>query len=314
MARTQAQLISRSPIEQLHPATNLQFGGQQYGGPRQGEGYPAVTGSFEAMGMHGSPPMWNDDVRSVNSFAGFEGRSSSHLMDSDGHSLASFPPPSHRRTQGRPQGGSGRLAPGAGESYVTPLQRAFGQGQSNFASGAPSAILPPLPPLPDLSDAPRRRELHNSGRKMVARDAGRPYPSFAHSRTNSSSSVPTAAMDPHHLDGGLPMSGDEPAKPLRALNRDHETYVWKEEQGQLYRVAPGSAPSHGEMLVFPAGSCELGLSYFSMGITDSSRSQTTKCTRTTSRSSLPTRRRAPTIGSEGNRASPSARASASRTR
>lgn len=49
----------------------------------------------------------------------------------------------------------------------------------------------------------------------------------------------------------------EPGKPLRALNRDLETYVWKEEQGQLYRVSPGAGPVNGELLVFPPGSCKV---------------------------------------------------------
>ncbi|ORY65645.1 hypothetical protein BCR35DRAFT_308586 [Leucosporidium creatinivorum] len=54
--------------------------------------------------------------------------------------------------------------------------------------------------------------------------------------------------------GGGEMADPEPGKPLRALNRDLETYVWKEEQGQLYRVSPGAGPVHGELLVFPPGS------------------------------------------------------------
>lgn len=67
---------------------------------------------------------------------------------------------------------------------------------------------------------------------------------------------PGTAIPPELVRGRRVGGGSCKRRALRPLNRETETYVWSVERAQLSRVLPGEEAVDGEVIVFPAGSCE----------------------------------------------------------
>lgn len=207
--------------------------------------YRGASSSLSNLGMRASPRLWDEDARSASSLPQ---ESLSRSYD-DHHSAASFSPPSHYAPR--------QAASSSG--FAPPLQR--GATVPSGLGDFPATAEPPFTPGPSSAFTPaavetesstRRRETGSAApRRYDTRESSRPYPSRSRSTTYDSDFSEGTSSERKSFS----TESSTGSQPLRALNREQETYVWKRELGQLFRVT-GNGPVEGEIIIFPAGSCE----------------------------------------------------------